>query len=219
MIHSTYRLLSIAFFLIVPTVAQAQRDSLGQTPSPPPPPVLESRVIFDFYPRAGVSLEDFSELIEELDTARKSRLLSLDKFLVAASDSATVVLDARSRDMYAGRHLAGAVNLPYTEFTVESLAAVIPDSSTRILIYCNNNFADDDRYFRSKRVGGNGRPARERGKTPRLLALNIPTHITLRGYGYLNVYELNELVKVTDKRLANQWGGSDPVPTSLRSYR
>jgi hypothetical protein len=37
---------------------------------------------------------------------------------------------------------------------------------------------------------------------PKMMALNIPTYINLYGYGYHNVYELNELVKVRDPRIA-----------------
>ena len=37
---------------------------------------------------------------------------------------------------------------------------------------------------------------------PGSLALNVPTYITLYGYGYRNVYELDELVKVSDPRLS-----------------
>ncbi|HMU95988.1 MAG TPA: rhodanese-like domain-containing protein, partial [Elusimicrobiota bacterium] len=36
---------------------------------------------------------------------------------------------------------------------------------------------------------------------PVTLALNIPTYINLYGYGYRNVYELNELVDVKDPRI------------------
>ena len=38
-------------------------------------------------------------------------------------------------------------------------------------------------------------------RKPLMLALNIPTYINLYGYGYQNVYELNELVSVNDKRI------------------
>jgi len=37
---------------------------------------------------------------------------------------------------------------------------------------------------------------------PIMMALNIPTYINLYGYGYRNVYELNELVNVNDPRIA-----------------
>ncbi|NVK63058.1 MAG: rhodanese-like domain-containing protein [Flavobacteriales bacterium] len=36
---------------------------------------------------------------------------------------------------------------------------------------------------------------------PITLALNIPTYINLYGYGYKNVYELNELISVFDSRI------------------
>jgi hypothetical protein len=34
-----------------------------------------------------------------------------------------------------------------------------------------------------------------------MMALNIPTYVNLYGYGYHNVYELNELVNVNDPRI------------------
>lgn len=37
---------------------------------------------------------------------------------------------------------------------------------------------------------------------PVMLALNVPTYITLYGYGYRNIYELGELVKVSDPRVS-----------------
>jgi len=37
---------------------------------------------------------------------------------------------------------------------------------------------------------------------PLMMALNIPTYINLYGYGYHNVYELNELVDINDPRIS-----------------
>lgn len=37
---------------------------------------------------------------------------------------------------------------------------------------------------------------------PIMLALNIPTYINLYGYGYRNIYELDELVNVNDSRIS-----------------
>ena len=34
-----------------------------------------------------------------------------------------------------------------------------------------------------------------------MMALNVPTYINLYGYGYRNVYELDELVDVNDPRV------------------
>ncbi len=34
-----------------------------------------------------------------------------------------------------------------------------------------------------------------------MMAINIPTYVNLYGYGYRNVYELDELVSVRDPRI------------------
>ena len=36
---------------------------------------------------------------------------------------------------------------------------------------------------------------------PRMMALNIPTYVNLYGYGYQNVFELDELLDVKDPRV------------------
>ncbi|MGQ0661896.1 hypothetical protein, partial [Sphingosinicella sp.] len=78
----------------------------------------------------------------------------------------------------------GAVNLPFTDFTAESLAAAIgPDVNRPILIYCNNNFRNNAPPVIRKLV---------------TVALNIQTFINLVGYGYRNVYELNDVVDFND---------------------
>jgi hypothetical protein len=84
------------------------------------------------------------------------------------------------------------------------------------LIYCNNNFDGNEVDFASKVAlpmrplpRGDGQEAPVSPKVqlkaqekPVMLALNVPTYITLYGYGYRNVYELGELVKVSDPRVA-----------------
>ncbi len=48
-----------------------------------------------------------------------------------------VIIDARKRSDYQKGHIEGAVNLPNTETTPESLAGVIPSKSTPVVFYCN----------------------------------------------------------------------------------
>jgi len=91
----------------------------------------------------------------------------------------TVVLDARSREKFDELHVQGALSLPFPDIAIESLRAAIPDKGTRILIYCNNNFANAEGPF----------PA----KIPRA-SLNLSTYIALYSYGYRNVYELEPLI-------------------------
>ncbi len=128
---------------------------------------------------AAIDYDGFLMLTEEVAEIRAKRLIDLDKFNRMASKPNTIVLDSRSADAFAAGHIDGAINIPFSDFTDERLAAAIPDPDVRILIYCNNNFTDDVPPVPVKR-------------SP--LALNVPTFINLYGYGYKNVYELGDLV-------------------------
>lgn len=152
-----------------------------------------------------VDFEGFLKLSEETYQYRKDRLVDLDLFLEMAKDSNTIILDTRSDKMYAMKHVKGAVHLNFADFNVFDLMRVIPSRDTRILIYCNNNFDDDSRFFISK-VAIPASPSEK----PISLALNIPTFINLYGYGYRNIYELSSLVSVMDRRI--QFEGAATVP-------
>ncbi len=94
------------------------------------------------------------------------------------------MLDARSETAFRAGHLAGAVNLPFTDFTDVALRAVIGENPGRaIYIYCNNNFRDHRAPVALKRAP---------------MALNIPTFINLHGYGYRNVWELADVIGSAD---------------------
>ena len=109
---------------------------------------------------------------------------------------------------------------------------MIPDFSTTVLIYCNNNFegspvdfptkvvlqprflevrADDESLIALRQSWTAADSSSESesegtavapGPQPLLMALNVPTYINLYGYGYRNIYELDELVNVNDRRVA-----------------
>ncbi|MEE1944342.1 rhodanese-like domain-containing protein [Pedobacter sp. KR3-3] len=155
------------------------------------------------YKKAMVDYQDFKTLVTEVEQHRKKRLVSLDDFLKISSGSNVVILDARSDFRYNRKRLKGAIHLSFTDFTQENLRKLVPDTATKILIYCNNNFIGDQIDFATKSVA----PAKSLKKQlsqadkPVMLALNIPTYINLYGYGYKNIYELDELVNVNDKRI------------------
>ncbi len=129
----------------------------------------------------------FQALTASVAPQRAERLLAFDAFKAEAAKPGVLLLDARSKDAFARGHIAGAVNLPLTDFTAESLAAVIgADPGRRILIYCNNNFS-------------NHRAPVPLKSAP--LALNIQTFINLVGYGYPNVVELADVVDFDDPRV------------------
>lgn len=138
----------------------------------------------------------FQQLTKDVEAYRNGRLLSWDEFAKARRRRGTLILDARSADAFAAGHIKGAVNLPFTDFTARSLARVIGDKDRPILIYCNNNFSNNEAPVETKAVR---------------LALNIQTFINLVGYGYRNVHELNEVVDFNDPKIG--WVKS-PTPLS-----
>lgn len=162
----------------------------------------------EVYPKALVSFEDFKNLVETVEKHREEHLIDLNTFLAMSKKENVIVLDSRSDYRFGRKHLKGAVHLDFTDYTQENLRKLIPDTNTTILIYCNNNFDGDQVDFASKVAN----PIRNMetqilsNRKPIMLALNIPTYINLYGYGYHNIYELNELVSVNDKRI--QFEGS-----------
>ena len=136
----------------------------------------------------------FQKLASEVSEYRQARLIDWREFAKMARDPDVLVLDARSADAYVAGHVGGAVNLPFTDFTAASLARVIGKNDRKILIYCNNNFSNNQAPVQTKAVR---------------LALNIQTFINLVGYGYRNVHELNEVVDFNDPRIG--WVKTSPA--------
>ncbi len=123
----------------------------------------------------AIDMRGFLVMANEAAEHREPRRVTEDEFLRMSQEPNTVILDARSRDMFEMLHVEGAVNLPFPDITVASLEQLLPDKSTRILIYCNNNFRNEERAMPSKIA-----PA----------SLNLSTYVSLYTYGYRNVYEL-----------------------------
>ncbi len=137
-------------------------------------------------PNAAIDYRGFADTVERMGPVRESRRLTEAEFRAFATEPGTIILDARSAERFADRHLQGAVNLPFTEFTAEALAQVIPDFDTRILIYCNNNFGGDPIAFYTKVARA---------------SLNLSTYAALTNYGYTNIWELGPFVDVDDATL------------------
>lgn len=170
--------------------------------------------------KALVDFNDLEDLMTEVKPHREKRLIDLNEFSKKSLEKSTVILDARSKEMYDKKHVKGAININFSDFTQDVLDQFFEQyagKNTQILIYCNNNFENQlatnlqDPYFMSKVV----RPEIQRKEKikiekPKTLALNIPTYLNLYGYGYKNVFELNELVDVNDTRIAFE--GTDAKP-------
>ena len=126
-----------------------------------------------------IDYDAFARDVLAVNALRSERRVSEADFIRMAAEPGTVVLDARSERLYRLRHIEGAVNLSFPEFTEATLAAAIPSRTTRVLIYCNNNFKGLPESMPLKSIGA---------------ALNNSTFVSLHTYGYRNVYELAPVV-------------------------
>ncbi|MBB5352491.1 rhodanese-related sulfurtransferase [Haloferula luteola] len=133
-----------------------------------------------------IDYQGFQELVEKVDAVRQKQRVDEEAFLRMAAEEGTVILDTRSKEKFDARHVKGALHLNFSDFSEKSLAELIPDKSTRILIYCNNNFVGDPYAMFGKLAP---------------LALNIPTFIHLYGYGYERVYELEPDLPLVSTRI------------------
>jgi phage shock protein E len=138
-------------------------------------------------PNALIDYAGFAKNVAEVGALRESRRLSEADFQRMAREPGTVVLDARSERLFRLRHIAGAVNLSFPEFTEATLARLIPSRDTRILIYCNNNFSGAPDSMPLKTISS---------------ALNVSTFVSLHSYGYRKVYELGPAIDVAQSQLA-----------------
>lgn len=127
----------------------------------------------------SIDMEGFLKVSKAAAEHRSSRRLTEEQFIAASREPGVVILDARSSEKFNELHIAGAVNLSFPDITVESLAKTLPDKTTKILIYCNNNFQNEPSAFPAKVA-----PA----------SLNLSTYISLYTYGYRNIYELGPLL-------------------------
>lgn len=160
-------------------------------PAPPPQPFPsgDSPVPFTRGPGVAepvaianplVDTAGFRDGVTEADRLRAERRVGEAAFLALATPE-SVILDCRSRESFARLHVRGAVNLPFPDITADELARLIPSPDTRVLLYCNNNFAAAPAAFPEKVARA---------------ALNHHSFATLVAYGYRNVFELAPLVDV-----------------------
>jgi phage shock protein E len=138
-------------------------------------------------PNQLIDYPAFQDNVNKVGVLREQRRITESAFIRMAADPHTVVLDARSSEKFALLHVRGAKNLSFPDMTAEDLAKIIPSRTTRILIYCNNNFLNEPTAFPSKNLSA---------------ALNIHTFNVLYAYGYTNVYELGPLIDIHQSRIS-----------------
>jgi phage shock protein E len=134
----------------------------------------------------AIDMDGYLRVSREAAEHRETRRVSEEEFIRMSREPGTVILDARSRERFDELHVKGALNLSFPDIAIDSLAAALPDKNTRILIYCNNNFANAEGPFPVKIARA---------------SLNLSTYIALYSYGYRNVYELAPLIDLKASKL------------------
>jgi 3-mercaptopyruvate sulfurtransferase SseA len=137
-------------------------------------------------PNKMIDYPGFLQNAETVGKLRKQRRVTEEEFIRMAKEPGTVVFDARSDSKFAMFHIKGAKHLSLPDVTADELTKVIPDKSSRVLIYCNNNFVNEPTALPAKAITA---------------SLNLYTFNTLYSYGYTNVYELGPLIDVKKSAL------------------
>jgi len=133
-------------------------------------------------PNPAIDMQGYLTIAQEAASWRAKHRLSEAEFLRLSALSDTIVLDARSAEKFAELHVRGAINLSFPDIAVDTLARTLPDKNARILIYCNNNFANAPGPFPTKLPTA---------------SLNLSTYVALYTYGYRNVYELGPQIQLS----------------------
>jgi hypothetical protein len=176
--------LTLALFLSVGYIYASPPAQQAVAPPAPTPPA-----------NPAIDMDGYLKVAQEAAKHRAKHRVSEDDFIKMSQEEGTIVLDARSKEMFDLLHVGGAINLSFPNIDIESLKKTLPDKEARILIYCNNNFTDP-----SKPAGKGIAAEAFRSKAP-TASLNISTFISLYSYGYKNVYELAPLVDPAKTKL------------------
>jgi rhodanese-like protein len=139
----------------------------------------------------AIDFEGFLRVSARAAKHRESRRVPEEEFIRMSLEPGTIILDARSRQKFEELHMKGAINLSFPDIAIASLKKTIPDKTTRILLYCNNNFRNAEGPFPAKLASA---------------SLNISTYIALFNYGYRNVYELADTVDLKASKLRFESG-------------
>ncbi|SRR5258706_7231146 len=137
-------------------------------------------------PNRNMDYNGFLTNAVQVGKLRQERRVSEQDFIEMSQEPDTIVFDARSDSKYRLLHVKDARHLSLPDITATELAKVIPTKTTRILLYCNNNFENEPAAFPTKAA-----------RAP----LNVFTFNALYSYGYTNIYELGPVIDITKSKL------------------
>jgi rhodanese-related sulfurtransferase len=125
--------------------------------------------------------------------------LHLQGLLDLKKQGPVAVLDVRSKDEFARRHLRGSVNIPLTDLTDKTAPAVAPDKNTPVVLACTYSF-----------------------EPTRMTAGTIQAYPVLKAAGYTKIYRLNlwetedhqKMLSSQDEEKALEFEGTDVKPAA-----
>jgi Rhodanese-like domain len=143
----------------------------------------------------AIDMAGYLKVAQEAAKHRQTQRISEEDFIKMSEEEGTIILDARSKELYNLLHIKGAINLSFPDIAINSLAKTLPDKNVRILIYCNNNFSIATQRAATSTTSGQEPDIAKVAAAafpPKAstASLNISTYIALYNYGYKNVYEL-----------------------------
>ena len=94
--------------------------------------------------------------------------LDLAGFLDLKKQGDLLVLDVRSKEIFATRHLKDSVNIPLTDLTEKTLSKRVPDKNIPVVLVCDNSFSPT-----------------------RMLTMTLQAYPVLKANGYQKIYRLN----------------------------
>lgn len=110
-----------------------------------------------------VTVDQFRAALPE-----RAEELHLAGFQDLIKQGPVVVLDVRSKESFARRHLKGSVNAPLTDLTEKTLPQLAPDKNVPVVLACDYSFMP-----------------------VRMLAMTIQAYPVLKANGYTKIYRLN----------------------------
>jgi rhodanese-related sulfurtransferase len=102
------------------------------------------------------------------DLPSNAEELHLKGFQDLQKQGPVIVLDVRSKESFAKRHLKDSVNAPLTDLTEKNLPTLVPDKNTPVVLACDYSFM----------------PIRQ-------LAMTLQAYPVLKHNGYTKIYRLN----------------------------
>ena len=141
-----------------------------------PPPATSEIKAQDFYQQASAAPP------QQIDAKQLSTWLA---------KNAVILIDLRGKESFEAAHIRGAINVPIELLTLEHLQTVVPNSDSRIVVYCSNNFMPT-----------------------RMIALTTLGYPAIEQLGYSQVHRLEDLWHSTACRESEKLAGNDKLNRS-----